>query len=147
MLRSQPYLDLVGQTVRDERERRGWSLTNLTERALLNRSHLSQVERGRKCFSMETLVQMAQALDVSPLFLMCSKDRPLRALLRSPEPLVSEHELMEILARGVAGSVIHRPTLEPELLRDFAEALLECPGKNPVSQKVLETWLAQTSKL
>lgn len=56
---------LVGQRIRELRERRGWSQERLAEEANLHRNYIGQIERGEKNMGVENLVRIAKALGVS----------------------------------------------------------------------------------
>lgn len=140
MLDAQPFLNFIGQVVREERERRGWSLADLAEHSLLTRAQVSQIERGQIHFTIETFYRLAVALEVHPMFLVCPKNRPLRGLLKSPEPLISERELLTLLQQGAVQTVLPRASLTPEGLRDLVRSLLECSGTDPMVEEVLEIW-------
>lgn len=44
--------------------RRGWSMNQLADFAVVGRGYLSEVVRGRKSPSLRTLVKLAEALEV-----------------------------------------------------------------------------------
>lgn len=54
-----------GVAVRHFRDQRGWSQELLAEKADLNRSYLSEVERGRVIPSLATAAKLAVALELS----------------------------------------------------------------------------------
>jgi len=53
-----------GRTVRDARERLGWSQERLAEQADLNRSYLGEIERGLVSPSLATTAKLATALQL-----------------------------------------------------------------------------------
>jgi transcriptional regulator with XRE-family HTH domain len=59
-----------GISVRQLRERHGWSQEALAERADLNRSYVGELERGQAIPSLVTLEKLAEALDLSLTSLM-----------------------------------------------------------------------------
>lgn len=65
-----------GVTVRQFRDRKGWSQELLAEKADLNRSYLGEVERGRVIPSLATAAKLAGALDLplSGLLAHCERD-------------------------------------------------------------------------
>lgn len=63
---------VCGQKVRQAREERGLSLTNLAERASLSVSYLSEVENGRKSPSLQVVQRLAAALNLEPAALFAS---------------------------------------------------------------------------
>ena len=56
----------VGKRIKQARERRGMTQEELAERIDISASHMSVAERGKKGLKLETLVNIANALDVSP---------------------------------------------------------------------------------
>ena len=63
------YLDL-GRRIRKQRTQRGWTQEALAERVNVSTSFVGHVERGSRKASLETLVAMANALDVSVDYLL-----------------------------------------------------------------------------
>ncbi len=56
----------LGQTLRAERSSRRWSQERLAELAGLDRSFVSELERGAASPSLQTLEKLAQALELRP---------------------------------------------------------------------------------
>ncbi len=56
---------ILGEKIRDLREERGYTLSDMAERAGLSISYLSEIERGAKRPSLKTLDKIATALNVS----------------------------------------------------------------------------------
>lgn len=56
----------IGPRVRQLREKQGWSLTELAERAEISRSYLAQIERGGSTPTQEKIIKLAGALGVRP---------------------------------------------------------------------------------
>ncbi len=57
---------IFGKNVRRLRERLGFSQEELADRAGLHRTYVGSVERGERNISLENIVAIARALDVSP---------------------------------------------------------------------------------
>lgn len=57
-------LDSFGERVRELRQQKGLSQNSLAARAGLDRTYLSEIERGRKNLSLVKIVKIAAALDV-----------------------------------------------------------------------------------
>jgi transcriptional regulator with XRE-family HTH domain len=55
----------VGDRVREIRKSRGFSQEELGERSSLHYTYIGKVERGEKNITLESLVKITQALDVS----------------------------------------------------------------------------------
>jgi ribosome-binding protein aMBF1 (putative translation factor) len=56
---------VLGRVVRERRREMGWSQQILSERAGLRRSYVSDVERGMRNLSLDTLCKLAEALGLS----------------------------------------------------------------------------------
>ncbi len=53
----------IGQRISELRIKRGWSITELAERAGLQRSHVSRIEAGHYSVTIETVQAIAEAFD------------------------------------------------------------------------------------
>lgn len=104
----------------------------------LPRPRLTRLENGR----LER-VHLAEPLEVSPMFLLCPYDRPLRELLRSPRPLWSEQQIVQYLTIGVSGAVVHQQSPNPAALQELVEAFLASSDMSSANHALLETWLRQ----
>ncbi len=56
----------LGERVRQLREGKGWSLTELAEKAQISRSYLSQIEQGDSTPTQAKIIQLANALGALP---------------------------------------------------------------------------------
>lgn len=56
----------VGRVVRRLREEKGLSQEVLSGFAVISRSHLSDIEHGKRNFQLETLWKLSHALDIRP---------------------------------------------------------------------------------
>lgn len=56
--------ELIGENIRTMRTHLGISQEKLSEMANISRQHLGAIERGEKTASLETIVQIANALSV-----------------------------------------------------------------------------------
>jgi transcriptional regulator with XRE-family HTH domain len=56
----------IGQRVRHLREQKGWSLTELAERARISRSYLAQIEYGESAPTEDKILRLAEALGARP---------------------------------------------------------------------------------
>ena len=59
------FLAAVGQRISKARITKGYTQAILAEKANISISHLSNIERGRKCLSAEVLCKISEALQVS----------------------------------------------------------------------------------
>ena len=65
-----PVAAEFGARVRKRREAKGWSQMGLAERAGMHFTMISRLERGERNVSLQTIVRIAEALDVDPSLLM-----------------------------------------------------------------------------
>ena len=54
----------VGATVRDHRRKKGWSQDVFADKTGLHRAHVGEMERGESNVTLQTLKNLADALDV-----------------------------------------------------------------------------------
>ncbi|MCS3399944.1 helix-turn-helix domain-containing protein [Burkholderia thailandensis] len=66
---------IFGETLRSVRLGVGMSQEELAHRAALDRTYVSSCERGRRNVSLETIVRLADALDVPPSALLSGLER------------------------------------------------------------------------
>ncbi|WP_340400453.1 helix-turn-helix transcriptional regulator [Paenibacillus sp. FSL H8-0079] len=57
----------VGNRIRALRKQRGWTQEQLAEKANLNYSYLSSLERGGRNMSLESLGKIIEALEINPM--------------------------------------------------------------------------------
>lgn len=57
---------MLGEHIRKLRLQKGLSQEALAEGADIHRNFLSQIERGKKGMTLETLFRLSRALDVTP---------------------------------------------------------------------------------
>ncbi|MBN8246020.1 MAG: helix-turn-helix transcriptional regulator [Verrucomicrobia bacterium] len=65
MAKPDPILTAFGVSVRKHRETKGFTQETLAERADLDRTYLSDVERGTRNLGVKNVVRLAKALGVS----------------------------------------------------------------------------------
>ena len=63
-------MDGIGTRIREARQRRKLSQTELARRVGLHRVSLANIERGTRTPSLETLFKLARALKVAPARLL-----------------------------------------------------------------------------
>jgi len=60
----------VGKHIRRFRRKRGWRLIDLAEHAKISKTHLSDLENGKRAIGLLTLESIANALEVHPADLL-----------------------------------------------------------------------------
>ena len=70
MPKRDPVLTAFGQNVRKQREARDFTQEVLAERAELDRTYISDIERGTRNLGIENVVRLAAALGVTSAKLM-----------------------------------------------------------------------------
>lgn len=92
---------LLGMAVRRRRNSLNLSQEELAHRSRLNRTYITDIERGARNPSLNTIVRLAAALDSSlaNLFDMvqCSPDKPARVVSREPEYGPLGNTIVELL--------------------------------------------------
>jgi len=95
---------LIGMRIQRLRKAHGFTQEQLSEMIDRAPNYISQLERGIKSMSLETLVQLSNVLDVSPEEILMDKltsnekaiNRPFAQLLSDCTP-IEKHILLEIL--------------------------------------------------
>lgn len=62
--------EIIADNIRKERKRLGMTQTELAERADISIDTIKSVENGRRAMSLDTYLNIVQALETSPMFLM-----------------------------------------------------------------------------
>ena len=55
---------LLGQRIREQRRKKGWTMDKLAEKADLSVNYVGDLERGVKTPSLDTFIRIVEALDV-----------------------------------------------------------------------------------
>jgi transcriptional regulator with XRE-family HTH domain len=76
----------LGQRVKDLRERLEWSQEKLAERANLDTTYISGIERGQRNPGLNTLQRLARALGVALPALLSDLRQPRRREVRRGRP-------------------------------------------------------------
>ena len=82
---------LLGQRIREQRRKKGWTMDKLAEKADLSVNYVGDLERGVKTPSLDTFIRIVEALDV-----------PADVLIRdsaAPASYVADDELNRKLSR------------------------------------------------
>lgn len=74
MAKRDPVLTAFGQSVRKYRDAKGYSQEELAEKADLDRTYISDIERGTRNPGVKNVVCLAKALGVSSSELMAGVD-------------------------------------------------------------------------
>lgn len=85
---------LFATSLRKWRSRRGFSQEELAERADLHRTYISDVERGARNLSLESIDKLARALEISVSTMFTSQDPTAAGDAAPPTP---GHELVEVI--------------------------------------------------
>ena len=56
---------LLGQRIREQRRKKGWTMDKLAEKADLSVNYVGDLERGVKTPSLDTFIRIVEVLDVS----------------------------------------------------------------------------------
>lgn len=92
----------IGARIRIERESRGWSLTELAERALVSRAMIHKVERGESSPTANLLGKLSGAFGLSMSTLMARAEIAQGSLLRHAEQPVWTDPATDYLRRHVS---------------------------------------------
>lgn len=77
-MRSKTVSVAFGRVLREQREHRGLSQESMALEADVDRTFISQIERGLRQPTLTTLCKLAEALDIQPSTLMQRVERLLR---------------------------------------------------------------------
>ena len=86
---------LLGQRIREQRKKKGWTMDKLAEKVNLSVNYVGDLERGVKTPSLETFIRIVEAFDV-----------PADVLIRdavAPASYVADDELSRKLSRLTPG--------------------------------------------
>ncbi len=112
----------LAEVLKQQRLNLGLNQTELAKRAGLNRSYVSEVERGCQNITIETLSRLANALEVSVLSLVEQANRNVRSLVRPLEILLIEDNEADIYILKHSLGKLKAPT-NLKIARDGKEAL------------------------
>lgn len=102
MINNEALKKNIGQAVRFYRRKKGISQYKLAELTELSPSYISEIETGKKTPSLETLLEIAKALDVDLWDLLIPIDLPpnvkfaVKSLLKQPDIPTSEANLSRV---------------------------------------------------
>ncbi len=63
-------LENIGSKLKSIRDKKGWTLRELSEKTGIDNSRLSKIEQGKINITLVTLIQLSIALEVSPADLL-----------------------------------------------------------------------------
>lgn len=73
-----PVSVAFGRVLREQREARGLSQEAVADKADVDRTFISQLERGIRRATLTTLCKLARALDIAPSTLIARMEKQLR---------------------------------------------------------------------
>ncbi len=76
-MRADPVAAAFGRVLREQREACGFSQELMAEKADVDRTFISQIERGIRRATLTTLCKLADALEVAPSTLVARVERQL----------------------------------------------------------------------
>jgi len=106
--KNRPYH--FGEKIRSVRERKGLTLKIVAQRAGVSESLVSQIERNRVSPAIDTLLSLADVLDISLeyLFEEYRRERPVHIIRSSERPSLKEEDVLyEELSRTEEGELQH----------------------------------------
>lgn len=107
MPRKPRVMPLRGERLKEMREKRGLSQTDLSERADVSKRQIGRYEHGKGDPTSDTLARIARALDVSGDYLIGLTDAP-RSYVQSTDLTEDEAELIGLFRRGDIESVFRK---------------------------------------
>ena len=114
----------LGQRIKGLRKARGWSQEKFADVCGVHRTYMGHLERGEKNVSFNTLVRLAEALEISVSELVSDDRRPAGASTKrrvKPGKTITGDDIS-----GIVRELNYRRTALEEtadLLKDVAEAL------------------------
>lgn len=85
---------LLGQQIREQRRKKGWTMDKLAEKADLSVNYVGDLERGVKMPNLDTFIRIVEALDVADVLIRDSA---------APASYVADDELNRKLSRLTSG--------------------------------------------
>lgn len=110
----------LGEAIKTFRKQRGMTQEQLAERAELHPTYIAKLESGERFPSLETLIELAHALDI-----------PLSSIVKSLEP-DKELAVVRDADRAPDSHVFSKPREDPvreELIKETVSILRECETK------------------
>lgn len=104
------HIEALAENVRQLRESRGLSLSQLSERSGIAKATLFKVERGRTNPTLETIVAIADTFDVSVQSLIAVEARAIVEVVRSGEGVDISDDMS--IGRVVRNQVVGAGTIE-----------------------------------
>lgn len=125
-----PYVEQLGKLVRDERQRKGWTLMDLASRSNVSIPSIAQFETGKRSLYVESLIAILQALEI-PLIVpagAASAATPTEELLRRLSEAEKDARTGQMLSKRALSAIM---VLKSELSASRPAAPLEPPpGSN-----------------
>lgn len=113
---------------------RDMTLKELADKSGLSISYLSDAELGRSNMSIASLQKVAEALDVSPAYLLDNKIMSLRKIIEIndvelPEDVVEFFATQEGLPYAMLAKDLHNESIDPTFLRELLESIKKMKSK------------------
>lgn len=70
------YLEALGRSIRDLRQKAGWTQQQLAQATRLTRAYIVSVEGGKQNVSIDVVIRVANALGVAPEHLLAKSEAP-----------------------------------------------------------------------
>jgi transcriptional regulator with XRE-family HTH domain len=117
-----------------EKVRGGMTLTDLHKATGLSLSYLSEAINGKSNMSIKSLEKVAQALNVSPSYLLDNNIMSLRKIIEIndvelPDDVVEFFATQEGLPYAMLAKDLHNEQIDPDFLRDLLESIKKMKSK------------------
>ena len=95
--------NVVAENVRGRRSELGWTQADLADRARMERTYVSAIERAGKNIGLDTLQRLADALGIHPAELLVDGSRRYEP---ATIPRMSTQEIADVLEERLAGATL-----------------------------------------
>ncbi|MGO4541079.1 helix-turn-helix domain-containing protein [Paenibacillus sp. 2TAB19] len=109
---SSDFLRLIGERIRTLRKEKGYTQEFLSEKSGIHVTYISDIERGERNISMETLEKVINALEVNPVEVFRIEG------IEGIEERTDKQELIEALDSLLSGRKIEEVKLVLRLAKD-----------------------------
>lgn len=109
---SSDFLNMIGERIRTLRKEKGYTQESLSEKSGIHVTYISDIERGERNISMETLEKVISALEVNPVEVFRIEG------IEGIEERSDKKALMEALASLLAGRQVEEVQMILRLAKD-----------------------------